>query len=105
MLICRAGWAVQQEHELTLLDALRQIQRASVDGALHQAVALADIQNALPGLEGGRLFNTSLTFMPLLDEEAQEGSALVYEQVMNKDPTEVRQCIPRECSIKLTSPV
>lgn len=89
MLICRAGWGGQQEHELTLLDALGRIQRASVDGALHQAVSLADIHNALPDQEGGRLFNTSVTLMPLLDEEAQEGSALVYNQVLNQDPTEV----------------
>lgn len=91
MLVCRAGWTGQEEDQLSLLDALRRIQRASVDGALHQAVSLADIYSAVADLEGGRLFNTTVTFMPLLDEEAQQGSTLVYEQVLNRDPTEVRQ--------------
>lgn len=90
MLVCRAGWTRREEEQLSLLDALHQIQKASVNGALHQAVSLADMHKAVPDLEGGRLFNTTVTFMPRLDDEAQEGLPLAYEQVLNQDPTEVR---------------
>lgn len=94
MLVCRGGWGRRQEEELSLLEALRQIHQSSVDSALHQAVSLADIHNAVPNLEGGRLFNTTVTLMPLFDEDAQEGSPLAYEQVLNMDPTEVRRLSP-----------
>ncbi|KAJ0280304.1 NRPS [Colletotrichum noveboracense] len=83
MLLCYIDFTDPQ----SLLALLRKLQQDSINGAAHQASSLAEIQNAV-GITGGALFNAGISFMPLLDKRAQQGSSLLFEEKSIKDPTE-----------------
>ncbi|KAF9873683.1 peptide synthetase [Colletotrichum karsti] len=83
MLLCYIDFSQPR----TLLDLLREVKQDSINGAAHQASSLAEIQNAI-GITGGTLFNAGISFMPLLDKRAQQGSSLLFEEKSINDPTE-----------------
>ncbi|KAI8306363.1 Apicidin F synthase [Colletotrichum sp. SAR11_240] len=83
MLLCYIDFTDPQ----SLLALLKKLQQDSINGAAHQASSLAEIQNAV-GITGGVLFNAGISFMPLLDKRAQQGSSLLFEEKSIKDPTE-----------------
>ncbi|KAI8308806.1 Apicidin F synthase [Colletotrichum sp. SAR11_59] len=83
MLLCYIDFTDPQ----SLLALLKKLQQDSINGAAHQASSLAEIQNAV-GITGGALFNAGISFMPLLDKRAQQGSSLLFEEKSIKDPTE-----------------
>ncbi|KAK2062054.1 amino acid adenylation [Colletotrichum caudatum] len=83
MLLCYVDFTQPR----SLLDLLKKVHEDSVNSAAHQASSLAEIQKAI-GISGGILFNAGISFMPLLDERAQQGAGLLFEEKSIKDPTE-----------------
>ncbi|KAK1967729.1 acetyl-CoA synthetase-like protein [Colletotrichum sublineola] len=83
MLLC----AVDFTQPRPLMELLKNLQEDSINGAAHQASSLAEIQKAI-GITGGALFNAGISFMPLIDKRAQQGSCLFFEEKSIKDPTE-----------------
>lgn len=86
-----------------LVDFMKRVQQDSLDGSEHQAACISDIQSALGrgGDFGGALFNTSVSFVPLMTAAAQgSDSALVFEQLAVQDPTEVCIVVEDYCTSK-----
>lgn len=84
MLLCYVDFTEQK----AILDLLKKIQIDSINSSAYQASSLAEIQNSI-GITGGTLFNAGISFMPLVDEKAQHGNKLLFNQKSINDPTEV----------------
>ncbi|KAF6836423.1 nonribosomal peptide [Colletotrichum plurivorum] len=83
MLLCYVDFTQQK----SILEVLNKIQLDSINSSAYQASSLAEIKSSI-GITGGTLFNAGISFMPLVDEKAQNGNKLVFDQKSINDPTE-----------------
>ncbi|KAK6216877.1 non-ribosomal peptide synthetase [Colletotrichum tabaci] len=81
------------QHGRTLLNIMKEIQRATIEGSSNQSCSLAEMQEAA-GLLRDRssrvpLFNTGISCRPLITESDQEDFALRFQQMENRELTEM----------------
>lgn len=79
---------VGKQHDVAHI--LKRVQQQSAESISHQAVSLAEIQSGLNVSGNSLLFNSGLSFVPMLSKHAQlsQGAALIFDHVSTSDPTE-----------------
>jgi len=85
-LICRIDFSMHD----TAISVAQKIQDDYFDGLQHQHVSLTELYHEL-GIAGGRLFNTNMHLMRLVDANGISLSSLNFDYQHSTDPSEVSE--------------